>query len=175
MLMVSDAQLQKVQQHIDQIDEPFKLTEQVITPSGRDYVLDKYLAPYLALSEAEKEPVIDRLFQGWLAWGRKLGFDNREVRAWGRAVIGAEYIICFTGIDEVTDAGQLDLAADVLVRISRWFQTRGPSWVQMRPHAEFLVQKVWGNIEDLRRTSGVCWNATHEGPIRTRTGFTFKM
>jgi len=172
--MVSKELRRKIRDNKRQIHEPFCLTERVIIPGGRDYVVATYLDLYLSASESAKDALIDELFQGWVKWGKHLGYGHKNVRSWGRAVIGASYLFRFSTVEEVRASGKLNLAADAIVRVSRWFQSTRPPYGAMNSHATRLVRRIWGNIEDLRRMETVCERAAAEGPVRSRPEFQFK-
>ena len=47
------------------------------------------------------------------------------------------------------DQVQLDMAADVVVRVSRWYHTNPECglWKRFIPYARSVVELVWENIE----------------------------
>jgi len=172
--MVSNELLRTLNDYKARIGEPFKITEEVIEDSGRDYVNTLYLDALVTAPETTKAAILDRMYRGWTAFAADRGRDNLDVRRWGRATVGMATVCRFTSVEEVRAAGELGLAADVIVRISRWFHSLGSRFSVRNPDATFVVQSVWGNAQDLRRMPSVCRGALKEGVPRSRPRFAFK-
>lgn len=95
------------------------------------------------LSEQAREDILSRLEASW-----RNNQDHRHIRRWGRAAIGvAEYLLRPTSLDEANK----EYAADVIVRISRWYHTDTNLWIRFQPDAQYIVEQIWGDIKDLYR------------------------
>lgn len=42
-----------------------------------------------------------------------------------------------------------NIAADIIVRISRWYYTVGNIWIGFTPYINKIVKIIWGDIENL--------------------------
>lgn len=175
-----------VQSYCGEINEPYVLRQQVLSPSkysepmtpqdGAWYVLDKYLArpKTLGMSTARKERVIRELHNGW-----------RECRTseFGCMTIGCSLLLLYDNLTELLKAEmwgfqdiltddevikpRMAFAADVIVRASRWFHTEGWQWNAPQRWVDTFVRYVWGDIEDLIRVEGISEQWSNK-PVRKR-------
>ena len=160
--MVSNELLRTINDYKARIGEPFKITEEVIKHSGRDYVNALYLEALVTAPETTKAAILDRMYRGWTAFAAPVaattwtcGGGGGRLLVW-RPCAGSR-------ASRGSAAGELGLAADVIVRISRWFHSIRSRYGVMNPDATFVVQSIWGNIEDLRRMPSVCHGRSRRG------------
>jgi len=106
-----------------------------------DYVIDRYINSVLSLSEQSRDNLLD-LINRSLDQNREHGFWER----WLWACIGiAKYLLVHNDRNEVEDRK----AADVIVRLSRWYHTRNNFWTRFKPTASEIVNIIWSDIENL--------------------------
>src|SRR4051812_29491194 len=108
-VMVSSELLQKINDYKAQIGEPFKITEEVIEPAGRDSVNGAYLGALVTASVETKAAILDRMYEGWRAFAARRGRDDLDVRRWARATVGMAIVCQFTSVEEVRAARKLGL------------------------------------------------------------------
>jgi hypothetical protein len=110
-------------------------------------IVEQYAPPIVSLRESVKEELLAPLVRSWTD-----NQDHGKIRHWGRAASGiARYLLEPTWTEEVLP----DPAADLVVRVSRWYHSEGRFWVRFQPYAETIVRAAWGDIDDLYRTVSV--------------------
>jgi len=106
-----------------------------------DYVINRYINSVINLTEQERHHLLDRMDQS-LTQNHDHGFWER----WLWACVGvARYLLKCNTRDEI----ERRKAADVIVRLSRWFYTNNNFWIRFRPTAREIVTTIWQNIENL--------------------------
>ena len=138
--MVGEPLKSKIEKFIANVNEPYKKVSGVSPEQERD-VMDKYVPNIVCLDEDIKKDILLALEDGW-----NFNQDHSKVRSWGRLAVGiAEYLLYPSEIEEV----QADIAVDVIARISRWFHSEDNLWSRFAFHADTVVKKAWGTIENL--------------------------
>ena len=133
-------------QFIQNVNEPYVKVEGV-SENMANHIRQQYIPQIIGHSDDVKTKILSILEE---SWDRNRAHGN--VRRWGRAARGiAEYLLMPTEIGEI----QIDVAADVVVRISRWFHTTENNlWKRFTPYASQVVHLAWGHIEELYNISG---------------------
>jgi len=141
-MIVGEPLKSKIERFLQHFSKPYKKVENVAMEK-RIYVEKHYIPTIIGLPDNSKMKIMQVLEESW--------YDNQghgNVERWGRAARGiAEYLLMPTEMDQV----ELDVAADVVVRVSRWYYTNSECglWKRFIPYASHIVGLVWGDIEQL--------------------------
>jgi len=114
-----------------------------VSMEKRIYVEKHYIPTIIGLVDDAKMEIMQVLEESW-----DRNQNHGLVRWWGRAARGiAEYLLMPIEMDQV----QLDIAADVVVRVSRWYHTNRKCglWKRFIPYVSHVVELAWGDIEQL--------------------------
>lgn len=132
----------RIDRFLRDVGEPYVKVEQVCM-AQRARVRDRYIPAIIHLDDDAKARILQVLENSW-----NNNRSHGNVRRWGRAARGiAEYLLMPTEMDQV----EIDLAADVVVRVSRWYHTNRVVglWKAFIPYVDDVVRLAWGDIEPL--------------------------
>ena len=141
-MIVGEPLRSRIERFLQNFSGPYKKVENV-SMEKRIYVEKRYIPTIIHLGDDAKTRTMQVLEESWYE-----NQDHGNVEKWGGAVRGiAEYLLMPIEMDQV----QLDVAADVVVRISRWYHTNSECglWKRFIPYASHVVELVWGDIEQL--------------------------
>lgn len=141
-MIVGEPLKSRIERFLQHVSEPYIKVESV-SMEKRIYVEEHYIPTIISLVDDAKMEIMQVLEESWD------GNQNHGlVRWWGRAARGiAEYLLMPIEMDQV----QPDVAADVVVRVSRWYHTNRKCglWKRFIPYASDVVELAWGDIEQL--------------------------
>lgn len=131
----------------EHVDQNYELVERV-TPEERDRIQQRgYIHRVISHPEYLKTEILEVLETSWNARLQN-GTVHSKARHWGRAASGfAHHLLKPKKMDQV----DIEAAADLIVRMSRWHHTRNCNvWIRFRPYARRVVELTWGDIERFR-------------------------
>ena len=137
--MISEALKEKINGFIKEIDEPYVKVEKV-SYEDIDRIFNKYVLKILNLNEASRLQVFETTEKSYRA-----NYDNSKIRQWGRLCVGIADLL---GKEEPDWIDRRE-AADIIVRLSRWYHTQGNFYLDFIPWAKKIVNLMWGSIENL--------------------------
>ncbi len=132
----------RIERFLQNFSEPYKKCQNVSMKKRID-VEKRYIPTIIHLVDDAKMEIMQVLEKSWYE-----NQDHGNVQKWGGAARGiAEYLLMPKEMDQV----QLDVAADVVVRVSRWYHTNSECglWKRFIPYASDVVELAWGDIEQL--------------------------
>jgi len=141
-MIVGEPLKSRIERFLRNFSEPYKKVENV-SMEKRIYVEKRYIPTIIHLGDDAKTRIMQVLEESW--------YENQNhgnVGKWGGAARGiAEYLLMPIEMDQV----QLDVAADVVVRVSRWYHTNSECglWKRFIPYASDVVELAWRDIEQL--------------------------
>ena len=141
-MIVGEPLKSKIERFLRHFSEPYKKVENV-SMRKRGSIEESYIPTIIHLGDDTKTRIMQVLEKSW-----NDNQDHGNVEKWGGAARGiAEYLLMPIEIDQV----QIDVAADVVVRLSRWYHTNSECglWKRFIPYASHVVKLTWGNIEQL--------------------------
>jgi len=141
-MIVDEPLKSRIERFLRNVGEPYIKVENV-SMEQRIYVKEHYIHTIISLPDNVKMRILQFLED---SWNRNRNHGN--VRRWGRAARGiAEYLLMPIEMDQV----QPDVAADVVVRVSRWYHTNRKCelWKRFIPYVSHVVELAWGDIEQL--------------------------
>lgn len=139
-MIVGEPLKSRIERFFRNFSEPYKKCENV-SMEKRIYVEKRYIPTIIHLGDDAKTRIMQVLEESWYE-----NQDHGNVEKWGGAARGiAEYLLMPIEMDQV----QLDVAADVVVRVSRWYHTNSECglWKRFIPYARRVVELVWGDME----------------------------
>jgi len=139
-MIVGEPLKSRIERFFRNFSEPYKKCENV-SMEKRIYVEKRYIPTIIHLGDDAKTRIMQVLEESWYE-----NQDHGNVEKWGGAARGiAEYLLMPKEMDQV----QLDVAADVVVRVSRWYHTNSECglWKRFIPYARRVVELVWGDME----------------------------
>ena len=145
-MIVGEPLKSRIERFLQHVSEPYIKVENV-SMEKRIYVEKHYIPIIIGLPFDAKIEVMQVLEESWNARIRN-GVVHGNARHWGRAARGiAKYLLMPIEMDQV----QPDVAADVVVRVSRWYHTNRNCglWKRFIPYASHVVELAWGDIEQL--------------------------
>jgi hypothetical protein len=107
------------------------------------YIEKNYIPQVISLDNDTRNKIMQVLEDSW-----NKNQDHGNLYKWCGAARGiAEFLLRPIEMDQV----QLDMAVDVVVRISRWYHTNENVglWKRFVPYASDVVKLAWGDIEKL--------------------------
>lgn len=141
-MIVGEPLKSRIERFLLNVGEPYMKVENV-SMEQRIYVEEHYIHTIISLPDNVKTRILQFLED---SWNRNTNHGN--VRRWGRAARGvAEYLLMPIEMDQVKPG----VAADVVVRVSRWYHTNRNCgfWKRFIPYASHVVELAWGDIEQL--------------------------
>jgi len=141
-MIVGEPLKSRIERFLQNFSGPYKKVENV-SMEKRIYVEKHYIPTIIGLVDDAKMEIMQVLEESW-----DRNQNHGLVRWWGRAARGiAEYLLMPIEMDQV----QLDIAADVVVRVSRWYHTNRKCglWKRFIPYVSHVVELAWGDIEQL--------------------------
>lgn len=131
----------------EHVDQNYVLVEAVTAQQFNRMQQRNYIRRVIDHSDNTKRKILEVLEASWDARIRH-GRVHSKARHWGRAASGfAHYLLKPKDMEQVN----VDAAADLVVRISRWRYTRNCNvWVRFRPYACRVVELALGEIEDFQ-------------------------
>ncbi len=141
-MIVEEPLKSRIERFLQHVNEPYIKVENV-SMEKRISVAKHYIPIIIGLPDDVKMEIMQVLEESW-----DKNQNHGNVRRWGRAARGiAEYLLMPIELDQV----QLDVAADVVVRVSRWYHTNSECglWERFIPYASHVVELAWGDIEQL--------------------------
>jgi len=132
----------RIERFLQHFSKPYRKVENV-SLEKTNYVQKYYVPTIIGLPDNSKMKIMKVLEESC--------YDNQDhgnVERWGGATIGiAEYLLMPIEMEQV----QPDVAADVVVRVSRWYHTNRKCglWKRFIPYASHVVELAWGDIEQL--------------------------
>ena len=145
-MIVGEPLRSRIERFLQNFSETYKKCENV-SMEKRIYVEKRYIPTIIHLGDDAKMEIMQVLEESWNARIRNGVVHGNAIR-WGGAARGiAEYLLMPIEMDQV----QLDVAADVVVRVSRWCRTNSECglWKRFIPYASDVVELAWGDIEQL--------------------------
>ncbi len=139
-MIVGEPLKSRIERFLRNFSEPYKKVENV-SMEKRIYVENHYVPTIIGLVDDAKMEIMQVLEESWYE-----NQDHGNVKKWGGAARGiAEYLLMPKEMDQV----QLDVAADVVVRVSRWYHTNRECglWKRFISYASLVVELVWEDIE----------------------------
>lgn len=143
-MIVGEPLKSRIERFLRNFSEPYKKCENV-SMKKRIYIEKHYIPTIIHLGDNAKTKIMQALEESWNARIRNGVVHGNAIR-WGGAARGiAEYLLMPKEMDQV----QLDVAADVVVRVSRWYHTNSKCglWKRFIPYARRVVELVWGDME----------------------------
>jgi len=137
--MISENFKQEIDDYIIKTGEPYVKVEKV-PYSEVDTIYDNYVEKLLELEEETRKKVLDVLKSSW-----KANSGHSKIRQWLRLCVGIANLLKL----EKTDFVDKSEAVDIVVRISRWAHSSGGFYQDFIPYAKIIVNKIWGDIENL--------------------------
>jgi hypothetical protein len=137
--MVSQRLRGRIREFLDRFGDDYDLVEGVSVERG-EQVLAEYLRALLSLSEEARRRIIGVLEDSIATNG-----DHGRLDSWRKAAIGMAKLLEATH-EEAVDRRE---AADVIVRVSRWYHDDNNIYRRFVPAARVVVEVVWGRIEPL--------------------------
>jgi hypothetical protein len=141
-MIVGEPLKSRIERFLRNFSEPYKKVENV-SMEKRIYVEKHYIPTIIGLVDDTKMEIMQILEESW-----DKNQNHGNVKRWGRAARGiVEYLLLPKEMNQV----QLDVAADVVVRVSRWYHTNRKCglWKRFIPYVSNVVELAWGDIEQL--------------------------
>ena len=141
-MIVGEPLKSRIERFLRHVSEPYIKVENVAMEQ-MIYVEEHYIPTIIGLPDNVKMRIMQILEDSW-----DENQSHGNVRRWGRAARGiAEYLLMPIKMDQV----QIDVATDVVVRVSRWYHTNSECglWKRFIPYASHVVELAWGGIEQL--------------------------
>jgi hypothetical protein len=141
-MIVGEPLKSRIERFLRNFSEPYKKCQNV-SMKKRIYIEKHCIPTIIHLGDDAKMEIMQVLEKSW--------YDNQDhgnVQKWGGAARGiAEYLLMPIEMDQV----HLDVAADVVVRVSRWYRTNSECglWKRFIPYASDVVESAWVDIEQL--------------------------
>ena len=137
--MISEVLKKKIGDFIEVVNEPYVKVEKV-SYEDIDRIFNNYISKILNLNETSRSQVFETLERSYRA-----NSDNSKIRQWGRLCVGIADLL---GKEESELVDKRE-AADIVVRLSRWYHTQGNFYLDFIPWAKKIVNLIWGGIENL--------------------------
>jgi DNA polymerase II small subunit/DNA polymerase delta subunit B len=141
-MIVGEPLKSRIERFLQNFSERYEKCEKVPKEKS-DYVEQHYIPQIVRLDNNTRNEIIQILEDSW-----NKNQDHGNLYKWCGAARGvAEYLLMPIEMDQV----QIDMAVDVVVRISRWYHTNKKCglWKRFVPYASNVVKLVWGDIEKL--------------------------
>ena len=141
-MIVGEPLRTRIEDFLRHVGEPYIKVENV-SDEQMEYIKEHYIPRIIGLSENVKMSIMQILEDSWNS-----NRNHGNVRRWIRAAIGiAKYLLMPIDMNQ----GQVDVAADVVVRVSRWYQTNEKCglWKAFLPYVYDIVELAWGDMEEL--------------------------
>lgn len=141
-MIVGEPLKSRIERFLQNFSELYKKCENV-SMEKRFHIEKRYIPTIIHLGDDAKTRIMQVLEKSW--------YENQKhgnVKKWRGVARGiAEYLLMPIEIDQV----QIDMAADVVVRVSRWYHTNRECglWKRFIPYASHVVELAWGDIEQL--------------------------
>ena len=137
--MISEDLKEKIKDFINEINEPYVKVEKV-SYEDIDTIFNKYVLKIFNLDETSRLQIFETVKKSY-----KANYDNSKIRQWGRVCVG---ILKLLGAEE-SDLVDRREAADIVVKLSRWYHTEGNFYLDFIPWAKKIVNLMLGGIENL--------------------------
>jgi len=138
----------RIDKFVASIGEKYARNEQV-PREGVEYIEGRYLPAVVALSMDKRAELLTQLEASWLP--HKGPLNTNPIRSWGRVIMGvADYLLRPVTLEQVDRQN----AADIVVRLARWYHTQGNQFQKRKPTISAIVKTFWGDIERLHDKYG---------------------
>ena len=138
--MISSEFLEKLEEVMAQINEPYEKVERLKYDSV-DVINETYVSKILLLNVEDRERILE-IIKKSLSSNKSHGL----IRKWSRAVKGLGILLKEDSSENIDPR----LAADVVVRISRWSYS-DRFYAAFVPFAKKIVEIIWGRIDNLHK------------------------
>jgi|GEM_PF-1674352 len=128
---------------VSSVDEKYVRNEKV-TWECVEYIEERYIPAVVALPMDKRSKLLLHLESSWRP--HKGRTNTNPIRSWGRVIMGvADYLLRPVTTEQVDWLN----AADIIVRLARWYYTQGSQFQQRKPTIKTVVETIWGDIERL--------------------------
>ena len=147
--VIADSTLEgRINEFVTSVAEKYARNEGVKS-EGVEYIEGRYFPAVVALSMDKRSALLAQLEASWRPHkGRP---NTNPIRGWGRVIMGvADYLLRPVTLEQVDRQN----AADIIVRLARWYHTPGSQFQQRKPTIRAIVKTIWGDIELLHKKYG---------------------
>lgn len=141
-MIVGNPLKSRIERFIQNFNGSYETCENV-SKEKRDYIEKHYIPQIVRLDNGTRNKILQVLEDSWYK-----NQDHGNLCKWSGAARGvAEYLLMPIKMDQV----QMEVAGDVVVRISRWYHTNKNVglWKRFIPYASEVVRLIWRDIEQL--------------------------
>jgi len=136
--MITKELKKEIDDFISKTGEPYKLAENVPFDDVEN-IYNKYIPDIAGLSNDQRKEILRILELSWKAYS-----EHGKIRQWLRLCVGIAKLL---KIEDKAPVNKKE-AADIIVRISRWYHSSG-FYEKFVPFAKKIVSIIWGSIDNL--------------------------